>query len=401
MSAHQNEIKQSIQVLCIEDSDADADLVSESLKNCSDPRYIIHRETRLVDAFEYLKTQKPDVVLLDLSLPDSYGFETVTNFLAQAPLLPMIVLTGANDKTLGIQSIKSGAQDYLVKGLTDGYLLSRIILYAIERKTNLLKLTESLEKERLAHDEAEKAIKLRDEFLSIASHEFRAPLSVLKMQMQLLIDTLQKEKNEFLLNMAKMAKRQITRFCSLVEKLFDYSQIQSGRLQLEYSTCDLNEIIKESVELLAPELKTAGCEVTFNLEKSLQSNKPIKGEWDRLRLEQVFINLLSNAIKYAPGKPLEISVSQDHEHVWILFKDNGPGIKTQDKDKMFQRFERLNQTNLVPGLGLGLYIIRQIVNAHGGSIEVESNLGVGTTFAIHLPIKPTKTAQQLINTTGK
>jgi len=392
MLTQRNEPKQTIQVLYIEDSDEDANLISECLKSFSEPQFVFHRVIRLADAFEYMKTHKPEVVLLDLFLPDSSGLETVVNFVAQAPMLPVIVLTGINDQAIGIQSIKNGAQDYLEKGRIEGYLLSRIILYAIERKINLFKLSEALDKEREARDEAEKAIALRDEFLSIASHEFRTPLSVLKMQMQLLIEPLRKEKNEFLLNSVKVADRQLARFCNLVEKLFDYSQIQSGQLMLEYSNCDINEVIRESVELLAPELKNAGCEVILNHKSTSESNnsESIKGEWDRLRLGQVFTNLLSNAIKYAPGKPLEISVSRDHEQVSIRFKDNGPGILEQDKDKIFQRFGRLKMTKLSVGLGLGLYIVRQIINAHGGTIEIESNVESGTTFVIHLPMKPTK-----------
>jgi len=396
MPTQEDDYKHSIHVLCIEDSDADADLVFESLKNLSEPRFIIHREIRLADALEHLKTRKPHVVLLDLSLPDSHRFDTLVHFLKQEPTLPIIVLTGVSDKALGIQAIKNGAQDYLVKGYVESYLLSNIILHAIERKTNILKLTEALEKERLARDTAEKALDLRDEFLSIASHEFRSPLTVLKMQIQMLIESHQNEKNERLLNSLKTADKQITRLCTLVDRLFDYSQIQSGRLKLDYSHCDLNEIITESIDLLSTDLKNAGCKVSFHPETASKSNGSgsIKAEWDRVRLEQVFINLLSNAIKYAPGKPLEISVSHDREHVGIRFKDNGPGIMEEDKNKLFRRFERLKQKKTVPGFGLGLYIVRQIIHAHGGTIEVESSNGKGTTFVMQLPTR-TKTAQIL------
>lgn len=393
MVNQENEQKKIIHVLCVEDSDADAELVSESLRDFNEPKFIIDRVVRLKEAFDYLKTHNPDVVLLDLNLPDSRGFDTVKKLITQAPELPIVVLTGSDDKTLGIRTIKEGVQDYLEKEHIQSNLLNRIIFYAMERKKNILALGTLLEKERVAREIAEKAIELRDEFISIASHEFRSPLSVLKMHIQLLIGMLEKSKDEYFLNAAKIADRQLARFCHLVEKLFDYSQIQSGRLKLEYSSCDLIQILKDSIELLAPEVKKAGCDLILNLGSDAKSidNGSIMGEWDRLRLSQVFINLLSNALKYAPGKPIEISVSNNNENVRLSFKDHGPGITAQNKDKIFQRFVRLEETKKVAGLGLGLYVARQIISEHDGTIEVESNPGEGATFVINLPRKSKET----------
>ena len=202
---------------------------------------------------------------------------------------------------------------------------------------------------------------------------------------KMLEDELKGEKDELLKkrlqDMAKKVDVQIDRFSQLVGKLLDFSRIQSGRLSLEYSDFDLNEIVRESVERLAPELKEAGCEVSMNL------GQPVIGEWDRLRLEQVLINLLSNGMKYARGKPIEVSVVSEGQSVRIQVMDQGPGIAPQNKERIFQRFERVEETKSISGIGLGLYVVRQIVNAHGGTIEVKSDLGAGSAFVVRLPMR--------------
>jgi signal transduction histidine kinase len=262
--------------------------------------------------------------------------------------------------------------------------LGRTLLHAIERKSRSLAQLDLLERERVARSEAEKAAGIRDEFLSVASHELRNPLTSLKMQMQLLIKTVQKgEKNslsdELVQTLAEKADAQIDRFGKLIDTLLNFSQIQSGRLKLDYSKFEFNQIIRDTVERFSSELKSANCEIILNL------GPPVEGEWDLLRVEQVLINLLSNVVKYAPGKPVTVSVTSDKEKVWIRIKDQGPGIPAQDRERIFQRFERAKDTQAVPGLGLGLYVVRQIIDTHGGTIGVSSELGTASTFTVCLP----------------
>lgn len=381
--------KRPIQVLHVEDSDADADLVSESLGGLSDPRFIPKKVARLSDAFDYLKDHSVDVVLLDLSLPDSHGFETLSRFLEKAPNLPIVVLTGAEERELGVQSVREGAQDYLFKGQIESERLRRVILHAIERKILILAQAAAFEREHAALTEAEKAIGVRDEFLAIASHELRTPLTSLRIQIQLLRKVLKNGEGTDPIQgsvqaLASQAETQIDRFSQLVERLLDFSRIQSGRLQLDCSSFDLNELVKESAEHFSPELQSAGCPVTLKLGHS------VTGEWDRLRLEQVIVNLLSNATKYARGKPIEVSVDREGESVLIRVKDQGPGIAPEDKERIFQRFERAPGLRSISGLGLGLYVVRQIIDRHGGTVHVESDLGHGAAFVVKLPVSQRK-----------
>jgi len=375
-----------IHVLCVEDSDEDFEIVSQSLASLRDPSFTWHRERLLSQALRYQETHGVDVVLLDLSLPDSEAFETLIRFHAQAPQLPLVVLTGAEDKVQGVRSVREGADDYLVKSQFQSDLLGRTLMHAIERKRVVLGQLAALVRERDARKTAEHAVAIRDEFLSIASHELRNPLASMKIQIQLLSRMLRDGQrddlfNDRMLTLARRSDSQIDRFSKLIDTLLDFSSIQSGRLRLSLSRFDLNELVREGLERLAPELETANCRTLLTV------GAPVEGDWDRLRLEQVLANLLSNAMKYAPGKPLSVSVSSDADTAWIRVKDQGPGIATQDRERVFRRFERAaaSATGYVQGLGLGLYVARQIIDTHGGGITVESEPGAGSTFVVRLP----------------
>ena len=378
--------KELVHVLYIEDSDADFEEVVQELNQLSAPQFSVHREVRLADSFEYLRHHAVDMVLLDLFLPDSERFETVTRFHKNFPQLALVVLTGAEDQALGIRAVEEGADDYLVKGQTQSNLLGRTLLYAIERKAQTLAQLALLESERIARFDAEKAAGIRDEFLSIASHELRNPLTSLKLQMSLLVKILQGdavlESNDRVHKLAVGADREIDRFGKLIDTLLDFSKIQSGRIMLDYSRFEFTQVIRDTVDRLTPELKRANCEIILDL------GLPIVGEWDLLRCEQLLINLLSNGIKYASGKPIRVSAASDRERVCLHITDQGPGIAPQDQERIFQRFERARIDRAVAGLGLGLYVVRQIIDTHGGTIRVKSELGVGSTFTVCLPLKP-------------
>lgn len=235
-------------------------------------------------------------------------------------------------------------------------------------------------------DRAQQAIQIRDEFMSISSHELRTPLTPLKMQIQSLarhIDkgTFKTLPEDNIRKMVMIADRQVSRLTSLVDDLLDVSRISTGKLKLNPENLDLVQLIKEITERYHVQVKNAKSEFQLKLPHSMMV------DLDKLRIEQVLINLITNALKYAPGSPIEISLTEQGGMAIIRISDQGPGISPEDQRRIFDRFERVSSENSQSGLGLGLYIVNQIVNAHDGKIEVESSLGKGSTFTISLPIR--------------
>ncbi len=230
--------------------------------------------------------------------------------------------------------------------------------------------------------EAQSAIKIRDEFLSIASHELKTPLTPLKLQIQQLQRMLVQSKAWDPDRMQKLlgtSNRQISRLSKLIEELLDISRISRGQLQLELDDFSLSELIEDVTQRFARQLEEAGCEVKLDLEKDLIVH------WDGFRIEQVIVNLLTNAIKYASGKPVSIEAKKSGDRVVMTIRDNGIGIAIDDQNRIFKRFERAVSQDHFGGMGLGLYIVSQILQLHGGSISVESELGKGSSFRVEIP----------------
>jgi PAS domain S-box-containing protein len=226
----------------------------------------------------------------------------------------------------------------------------------------------------------------RDEFLSIASHELRTPVTALQLQLQILNRVVKRAQSEVppaLLERMQALERQTRRVTLLVDELLDLSRIRLGRLELKLEETDLAQVVREALEQLQGELERSGSRLAL-----ATTNGPAVGLWDRLRVEQVLTNLLANAVKFGQGKPIAVSVAADADRARLSVKDEGIGIAPEHQARVFGRFERAVSARHFGGLGLGLYIARQIVEAHGGAIRLESALGEGSTFTVELPRRP-------------
>jgi PAS domain S-box-containing protein len=230
-------------------------------------------------------------------------------------------------------------------------------------------------------EDLKQAVDARDEFLSVASHELRTPLTTLMLQLDSLArSTAGREMDERSRRRIGDAVRQAQRLDRLVGSLLDVSRISAGRLELELGDVELAELVRQAVERLGEHAQRAGSEIRVRADQTAQ------GQWDRARLEQVVTNLLANAVKYGQGKPIEVVVDVcEGDRVRLVVADQGIGVPLEQQARIFDRFHRAVSSRNFGGLGMGLYITRQIVAAHGGSIAVRSEPGQGATFIVELP----------------
>lgn len=223
---------------------------------------------------------------------------------------------------------------------------------------------------------AKEAVRSREEFLAVAAHEIRGPVCALRLAVQALRRG--QGDPEELLDTIEREERRLTR---LVEQLVDLGRVQAGSLELVVEEVDLAEVVRTVSTRLAPELARSGSTLSTEVEGRAV------GHWDRARLEQVAANLLSNAIKFGLGKPIEIGVRARDDRVFLTVRDHGIGIDEQAQEEIFEPFERAVPSRRYGGLGLGLYIVRTIVQALGGSIRVDSAPGEGAMFTVELPAR--------------
>ena len=247
----------------------------------------------------------------------------------------------------------------------------------------------AIENARL-YEEAQAAVRARDEFLSVASHELRTPLTPLRMQLQRLIGSRHRAPAnlppERVRDILQRSERHVQRLSALIDNLLDVSRIASGRLMLDLAAVDLAEVLRDVFSRFSEELSVAGSQLGLEIETD-RADRVVQGQWDRLRIEQVVINLLTNAIKYGAGKPIEVTLRLHQGVATLCFRDHGIGIPQDKLSHIFERFERAVPARVYGGLGLGLFIARQILMAHGGSITVDSEMGQGSLFTVTLPLE--------------
>jgi PAS domain S-box-containing protein len=238
------------------------------------------------------------------------------------------------------------------------------------------------EKARLA--QAAESLRMRDEFLAVASHELKTPLTALEMQVETIVRVLERDPlagptSTRVATKVAAIRRASARLTVLVDQLLDLSRISSGRLALERARVDLGALARDVVADFQEAAARAGASISLHVDGA------VVGSWDGARLEQVATNLLTNALKYGSGRPIEVRVAERDGKALLSVRDQGIGIAREHQARIFERFERVVSAREYGGFGLGLWIVRQIVEAHGGAIAVESAPGVGSAFVVELP----------------
>ncbi len=230
--------------------------------------------------------------------------------------------------------------------------------------------------------EAKEAVTFRDDFLAVASHDLRTPLSTMKLQLEVMLHG----KEAMPLDAANKKRfdrieRAVTSLTQLINKLFDVSNLNFNRLKLERESVDMVQIVRDVLERLQEESTAARCVLELSV-----SQPKIVGIWDKIRLEQIVTNLMTNAIKYGREHPIEVELSASHDRATFCVRDHGIGIARANQTRIFARFERAVSGRSYSGMGIGLWIVKKLVTAHGGTIEVKSELAAGAAFTVTLPI---------------
>ena len=238
-----------------------------------------------------------------------------------------------------------------------------------------------LEQESLRRSAAEDSVRLRDEFISIASHELKTPLTTLLLEMRAMNGRVA-QLDERTAKRVERAVRNAGRLATLIESLLDVSRISAGKLVLEPEPLDLCDVVAQALESVREVALRARCRLI------LTGRQTVRGRWDRMRVEQVLINLLSNALKYGAGQPVDVSIDVQGANAIIEVADRGPGIPEEDLQRIFGRFERAASIGHYGGLGLGLYVSRTIVESQGGVIGARNRAGGGARFTVCLPLAP-------------
>ncbi|MFJ3487802.1 ATP-binding protein [Pseudomonas sp. NPDC090202] len=361
----------------------------------------VYRALSADEALSLLLEHEFALAILDVQMPGMDGFELaeLMRGTEKTKSIPIVFVTAAGrELNYAFKGYESGAVDFLYKPLDIHAVKSKVNVFVdLYRQRKVLRQQlEELERSRQEQEallrelkstqnELEHAIRMRDDFMSIVSHEVRTPLNGLILETQLRKLHLAKDNmSAFTLDKLKAMvdrdERQIQSLIRLIEDMLDVSRIRTGKLSIRPSPFDLAELVVNLVESYSAQVAAAESVVT------LHAGTQVIGVWDEFRIEQVVANLLTNALRYGARKPIDVRVYSEGDQARVEVSDRGIGISPDNQKRIFQQFERVSASHVVSGLGLGLFISEQIVVAHGGSITVESAEGQGSTFRVSLPL---------------
>jgi signal transduction histidine kinase len=319
------------------------------------------------------------LAIIDVQMPSMNGFElaSLMRGTGRTRSIPIVFVTAAGrELDYAFRGYETGAVDVLHKPLEPHAVRSKVSVFVdlYRQRVELLR----------AHAELERAVRMRDDFMSMVSHELRTPLNTLYLQVQLRQKLLSGDSGvdvAALRTMTERDDRQVRSMIRLIDDMLDVSRMRTGRLAITPAATDLAELVRRLGEAFAEQARNASCMLTVETPQHLQAR------CDGFRIEQVVTNLVTNALRYGQGCPIRIALRQDGGDAVISVRDQGMGIAPEDRERIFGQFERAQSAERIAGLGLGLYITREIVLAHGGAIRVESEPGRGSEFIVRLPLE--------------
>jgi len=389
-----------ISVLIIEDNPGDIALIRTMLAQRGAVVELLSAN-RLADGLARLDANDVDLVLVDLSLPDSDGLDTLTRVQEHAPALPVVVLTGTDDEALGLEAVQRGAQDYLVKGQTPAALLTRAIRHAIERKQAQRKIRDlnaDLERrvaERTrelaaALDELKSLDRLKTAFIDVITHELSTPLTVAGGMLALARRQVPDDGGKLASSLGTAA-RAVQRLQELLDQILDIAGTRDFATPLRAEPVAPAELVHQAAAIVAPFVELRRQSLDLDLPDDLP---PVSVERGKIR--DVLINLLMNAVKFTPdGGTIALAARRRDDAIEVRVTDTGVGIPESDLphvfDRFFTTFDTIHHSTGSyefgkRGIGIGLAIVKNFVEMHGGQVGVESTPGRGSTFWFTLPL---------------
>jgi len=360
----------------------------------------IFQASRGEDALNMLLEHEFALAILDVQMPGMNGFELAklmrsTEKTRQIPII--FVSAAGKESNYAFTGYESGAVDFLYKPLDVDAVRGKVNIFVelYRQRREVRRQVQALEKSRheqqvllaqlqTTEGELRNALRMRDDFMSMAAHELRTPLNTLFLETQLRKMQLARGQahifdTPYLEAMVAKDQRQIQSMVRLIDDMLDASRVRSNRLSIRPTQVELTGLLERVVENLSHQAADANTIIT------LHAHPPVTGLWDAFRIEQVAINLLTNALRYGQGQPVDVSLHLLPGSVRMDVCDQGMGIPEAAQQRIFEQFERITGNDGTGGLGLGLYITRQLVEAHGGVISVQSVPGEGSVFQVTLP----------------
>jgi signal transduction histidine kinase len=367
----------TLQVLLVEDNAGDARLLREMFSKEKQDSFELTHLLRMGEAVVHLAKGGVDIILLDMGLPDAHGLETVRRAHAVAPDVPLIVITGLDDEALVADAMKEGAQDYLIKGQIENRALPRALRHAIERhrmqaETDLIRTQQ---------------LQFKDEFLSHVSHELRSPLTAIYQFVTILLDRLAGELNQDQNEYLKIVLKNVKQLQSMIDDLLEVTRAQAGKLTLELQCTSVSDAIVYTLDTLQ------GAAAVKRIALSFDQGAPLLSAYaDPTRVRQILLILLDNAIKFTPPDG-EVKIQarlleEDPRFLIVKVSDSGCGITPKMEERIFERLFQSSDPTLAgrKGLGLGLYICKDLVARQGGRVWAENAPGQGSVFSFTLPV---------------
>ncbi|TXF96396.1 hybrid sensor histidine kinase/response regulator [Massilia arenae] len=340
------------------------------------------------------------LAILDVQMPGMDGFELaeVMRSTTRTRHIPIVFVSAAGrELDYAFKGYESGAVDFMYKPLDADAVRSKVNVFVAldqqrrETRRQMLALERSRHEQEVllrelnqTQQELQRSLKMRDEFMSLVAHELRTPLNTLFLETQMRSLQLKRGNTaafapQPMEAMIQRDERQIKSMIRLIDDMLDVSRMRSGKLSIRPAQVELMNLLERVVSDLSLQAATTGSSLT------LRPHGGVTGCWDEFRVEQVIVNLLTNALRYGCGQPVEVSVERSGDLVRIDVRDQGKGIAPSDLERIFEPYERGARNGEPKGLGLGLYISRQLAISHGGELRVTSKPGEGSVFSLVLP----------------